>query len=428
MSGTTRRAVVTGLGIVSPVGIGADPAWEALVAGRSGIDRITLFDTAPFEVDVAGEVKGFKPTAYMDAKDARRHDRSTHFAVAATGEALRHAGLLGDDGHVTSDVDADRFGMVFGTGIGGIGILLEGQVTLMERGPRRVSPFMLPHMLPDSPSGQVAIQYGIRGHNMAVVSACATGGHAIGEAMEAIVRDQADIMLGAGTEAPLVPLAFAGFGQMRALGTPKDPDTGAYAPPMASRPFDATRDGFVVAEGSAVLVLEELQHALARGARPIAEVVGYGSSADAFDMAAPAERGEGNQRAMRAALARAGMTPSDVDYINPHGTSTPLNDRFETMAIRAVFGQHADRLAVSSTKSMTGHAMGAAGAIETFVCVKTIETGCVPPTINYRHPDPECDLDYVPNEARAMDVRVALSNSMGLGGHNSTVIVRQYEA
>jgi beta-ketoacyl-acyl-carrier-protein synthase II len=422
-----RRAVVTGLGIVSPVGIGADASWDALLGGRSGIDTITLFDTAPFEVDVAGEVKGFEATDYMEAKDARRHDRSTHFAVAATGEALRHAGLLGDDGHVTSDVDADRFGMVFGTGIGGIGLLIDGQITLMERGPRRVSPFMLPHMLPDSPSGQVAIEYGIRGHNMAVVSACATGGHAVGEAMEAIVRGQADLMLGAGTEAPLLPLAFAGFGQMRALGTPKDPDTGEYAPPMASRPFDATRDGFVVAEGSAVLVLEELEHARARGATPIAEVVGYGSSADAYDMAAPAERGEGNQRAMRAALARAGMQASDVQYINPHGTSTPLNDRFETMAIREVFGDHADRLAVSSTKSMTGHAMGAAGAIEAFVCVKTIETGCIPPTINYRHPDPECDLDYVPNEARAADVRVALSNSMGLGGHNSSVIFRRFE-
>jgi len=422
-----RRAVVTGLGIVSPVGIGADASWDALVGGRSGIDTITLFDTTAFEVDVAGEVKGFEATDYMEAKDVRRHDRSTHFAVAATGEALRDAGLLGENGHVTGDVNADRFGMVFGTGIGGIGLLLDGQVTLMERGPRRVSPFMLPHMLPDSPSGQVAIQYGIRGPNMAVVSACATGGHAIGEAMESIVRGQADIMLGAGTEAPLVPLAFAGFGQMRALGTPKDPDTGEYSAPMASRPFDATRDGFVVSEGSAVLVLEELQHALARGARPIAEVIGYGSSADAYDMAAPAERGEGNQRAMRAALERAGIGPEAVDYINAHGTSTPLNDRYETMAIRDVFGEHADRMAVSSTKSMTGHAMGAAGAIEAFVCVKTVATGCIPPTINYRHPDPELTLDYVPNEARAADVRVALSNSMGLGGHNSTVIVRRFE-
>jgi beta-ketoacyl-acyl-carrier-protein synthase II len=423
---TARRVAVTGLGVVSPVGIGVEATWEALVAGRSGIADITLFDASPFEVRVAGEVKGFDATQYMDAKDARRHDRNTHFAVAATGEALRNAGLLGDDGRVTG-VDADRFGMVFGTGIGGIGMLLDGQQTLVERGPRRVSPFLLPHMLPDSASGQVAIQFGIRGHNMAVVSACATGGHAIGEAMEAIVRGQADLMLGAGTEAPLVPLAFAGFSQMRALGTPRDPDTGEYSAPMASRPFDATRDGFVVSEGAAVLVLEELEHALARGARPIAEVIGYGSSADAFDMAAPAAQGEGNQRAMRAALARAGIGPEEVDYINPHGTSTPLNDRYETMAIRGVFGEHADRLAVSSTKSMTGHAMGAAGAIEAFVCARVIETGCIPPTINYRHPDPELTLDYVPNQARAADVRVALSNSMGLGGHNSTVILRRFD-
>ena len=425
---TERRAVVTGLGIVSPVGIGADAAWEALTSGRSGIADITLFDATPFEVRVAGEVKDFDATRFMEPKEARRHDRNTHFAVAAAGEALRNAGLLADDGRVTDEVNADRFGMVFGTGIGGIGMLLDGQKTLDERGPRRVSPFLLPHMIPDAASGQVAIQYGLRGHNMAVVSACATGGHAIGEAMEAIVRGQADLMLGAGTEAPLVPLAYAGFSQMRALGTPKDPDTGEYSPPMASRPFDATRDGFVVAEGAAVLVLEELQHALARGVRPIAEVIGYGSSADAFDMAAPAERGEGNQRAMRAALARAGIGPEAVDYINPHGTSTPLNDRYETMAIREVFGTHADRLAVSSTKSMTGHAMGAAGAIEAFVCAKVIETGCIPPTINYRHPDPELTLDYVPNEARAAEVKVALSNSMGLGGHNSTVILRRFEA
>jgi len=422
-----RRVVVTGLGIVSPVGIGSEATWDALVSGRSGIADITLFDAEPFEVRVAGEVKDFDATRYMDGKDVRRHDRNTHFAVAATGEALRDAGMLGEDGLVNGEVDPDRFGMVFGTGIGGIGMMLDGYRTLLERGPRRVSPFMLPHMLPDSASGQVAIEYGIRGPNMAVVSACATGGHAIGEAMEAIVRGQADVMLGAGTEAPLVPLAFAGFGQMRALGTPQDPDTGEYSAPMASRPFDATRDGFVVSEGSAVLVLEELSHALARGARPVAEVIGYGSSADAFDMAAPAESGEGNQRAMRAALARAGIGPEAVDYINAHGTSTPLNDRFETMAIRAVFGEHADRLAVSSTKSMTGHAMGAAGAIEAYVCAKVLATGCIPPTINYRHPDPELTLDYVPNEARSAEVRVALSNSMGLGGHNSSVILRRYE-
>ena len=425
---SVRRAVVTGLGVVSPVGIGSEATWDGLVSGRSGIADITLFDASAFDPHVAGEVKDFDATRLMDAKDVRRHDRNTHFAVAATGEALRDAGLLGENGRVNGDVDADRFGMVVGTAIGGIGLILDGHQTLLERGARRVSPFMLPHMLPDSASGQVAIQYGIRGPNMAVVSACATGGHAIGEAMETIVRGQADIMLGAGTEAPLLPLAFAGFGQMRALGTPKDPDTGAYDPAMASRPFDATRDGFVVSEGSAVLVIEELDHARARGARPVAEVVGYGLSADAYDMVAPAERGEGAQRAMRAALARAGIGPEAVDYINAHGTSTPLNDRFETMAIRDVFGEHADRLLVSSTKSMLGHAMGASGAIEAYVCAKVLETGCIPPTINYRHPDPELTLDYVPNEARAADVRVALSNAMGLGGHNSSIILRRLEA
>jgi beta-ketoacyl-acyl-carrier-protein synthase II len=423
-----RRAVVTGVGVVSPVGIGADVAWEALVAGRSGIGDITHFDASAFPIRVAGEVKGFVATDHMDSKDARRHDRNTHFAVAATGEALRNAGLLGPDGRLDpAQVDGDRFGMVFGTGIGGIGLISDGVRTLLERGPDRISPFQLPNMLPDSASGMVAIQYGLRGHNMAVVSACATGGHAVGEAMEAIVRGQADLMLGAGTEAVIVPLGLAGFSQMKALGTPIDPDTGAYDPTIASRPFDATRDGFVVSEGSAVLVLEELGHALARGATPLAEVIGYGSSADAFHMAAPAERGEGNQRAMRAALARAGIGPEEVDYINAHGTSTPLNDKFESIAIEEVFGGHARRLAISSTKSMTGHMMGAAGAFEAFACVKSLQTGCIPPTINLRHPDPELTLDYVPNTARQADVRVALSNSMGLGGHNSTVIIRRYE-
>ncbi len=425
---TARRAVITGLGVVSPVGIGSDATWDNLVNGRSGIADITLFDTSQYDIHVAGEVKGFDAGAYMDAKDARRHDRNTHFAVAATGEALGAAGLLDADRRLDpAAADPDRFGMVFGTGIGGIGMISDGLKTLMERGPGRISPFLLPHMIPDAASGMVAIQYGLRGPNMAIVSACATGGHAIGEAMEAIVRGQADLMLGAGTEAVVVPLALAGFSQMKALGTPIDPDTGAYDPAAASRPFDATRNGFVVAEGSAVLVLEELEHAKARGATPIAEVIGYGSSSDAYHMAAPAERGEGNQRAMRAALARAGIGPEAVDYINAHGTSTPLNDRYETLAIESVFGEHAKALAVSSTKSMTGHLMGAAGALEGFVCAKVLETGCIPPTINLRHPDPELTLDYVPNVARQADVRVALSNSMGLGGHNSTVILRRYE-
>jgi beta-ketoacyl-acyl-carrier-protein synthase II len=427
---TARRAVVTGLGVVSPVGIGADASWEALIAGRSGIADITAFDTTDYPIHIAGEVKGFDATQYLDAKDARRHDRNTHLAVAAAGEALRDAGLLNGEGKVDpGQADPDRFGMVVGTGIGGIGMISDGILTLANRGIDRVSPFLLPHMIPDAASGMVAIQYGIRGHNLAVVSACATGGHAIGEAMEAIVRGQADLMLGAGTEAVVVPIALAGFSQMKALGSPIDPDTGEYNPEIASRPFDATRNGFVVSEGSAVLVLEELDHALARGVTPLAEVIGYGSSADAFHMAAPAERGEGNQRAMRDALARAGIGPEEVDYINAHGTSTPLNDRYESVAIEEVFGDHARTgLAISSTKSMTGHMMGAAGAFELFTCVKAVATGCIPPTINLRHPDPELTLDYVPNQARQADVRVALSNSMGLGGHNSTVIVRRYEA
>jgi 3-oxoacyl-[acyl-carrier-protein] synthase II len=426
---TARRVVVTGIGVVSPVGIGAGVAWDALVAGRSGVADITLFDTTDYPIHVAGEVKGFDATQYMDPKDARRHDRNTHFAVAAAGEALRDAGLLTAQGMLdASQADPDRFGMIVGTAIGGIGLITDGLATLRERGPSRISPFLLPHMIPDAASGMVAIQYGIRGPNMAVVSACATGGHAIGEAMETIVRGQADLMLGAGTEAVIVPIAFAGFGQMKALGSPIDPDTGAYDPTIASRPFDATRDGFVVSEGCAVLVLEEFGHAAARGVTPIAEVIGYGSSSDAFHMAAPAERGEGSQRSMRSALARAAIRPEAVDYINAHGTSTPLNDRYESVAISAVFGAHATRLAVSSTKSMTGHMMGAAGAFEAFVCARVVQTGCIPPTINYRHPDPELTLDYVPNTARQTDARVALSNSMGLGGHNSTLILGRVEA
>ena len=426
---TARRVVVTGIGVVSPVGIGADVSWDALVAGRSGIADITLFDTTDYPIHVAGEVKDFDVAQYMDGKDARRHDRNTHFAVAASGEALRDAGLLNADGRLdTSQADPDRFGMIVGTAIGGIGMIADGLATLRDRGPDRVSPFLLPHMIPDAASGMVAIQYGIRGPNLAVVSACATGGHVIGEAMETIVRGQADLMLGAGTEAVIVPIAFAGFGQMRALGTPIDPDTGAYDPTIASRPFDATRNGFVVSEGASVLVLEELEHARARGVTPIAEVIGYGSSSDAFHMAAPAEKGEGSQRSMRAALERAGIGPEKVDYINAHGTSTPLNDRYESAAISAVFGEHASKLAVSSTKSMTGHMMGAAGAFEAFVCARVVQSGCIPPTINLRHPDPELTLDYVPNEARQTDSRVALSNSMGLGGHNSTLILGRVDA
>jgi beta-ketoacyl-acyl-carrier-protein synthase II len=429
MSANGRRAMVTGLGVVAPVGIGNQAAWDNLVAGRSGIRDVTIADLSEQEIRVGGEVPDFDPTLEMDPKDVRRHDRATQMAVAASAEALRDAGLINGSSQILPDeADPDRIGMVFGSGCGGVSILLENAKKYWDVGANRVSPWTIPHMLVDSPSGMVAIQFGIRGPNTAVVSACATGSHAIGEAAETIIRGQADLMLGAGTEAALVPLAFAGFGQMRALGTPIDPDTGEYVPSIASRPFDATRNGFVIAEGCAVLVLEELQHALARGARPIAELVGYGSAADAFHMAAPPERGEGSQRSMRWALERGGIDPTEVDYINPHGTGTPLNDLAETQAIEAVFGDHARKMAISSTKSMTGHMMGAAGAFEGWASVKVLDTGWIPPTINLNHPDPALTLDYVPHVARQADVKVALSNSMGLGGHNGTIIFRKYEA
>jgi 3-oxoacyl-[acyl-carrier-protein] synthase II len=424
---TGRRAVVTGFGVLSPVGLGADANWEGLIAGRSGITDITQFDTTDYDIHVAGEVKGFEATEHMDARDVRRHDRNTHFAVAAAGEALRHAGLLNDGGQLdATQADPDRFGMVVGTSIGGIGMISDGVLTLDKRGPDRVSPFLIPHMIPDAASGMVAIQYGIRGPNMAIVSACATGGHAVGEAMESIARGQADVMLGAGTDAVVVPLAIAGFGQMRALGTPVDPDTGEYNPAIASRPFDATRNGFVVSEGCTVLVLEELEHAKARGAMPIAEVIGYGSSADAVHMVAPAEKGEGNQRAMRAALERAGLEPSAVDYINAHGTSTDVNDKVESLAIKTVFGEHAYKVPVSSTKSMLGHLIAAAGATELIICLMAIRDNVLPPTINYDTPDPECDLDYIPNAAREARCDVAVSNSFGFGGQNISLIVGRF--
>ncbi|HEX9739115.1 MAG TPA: beta-ketoacyl-ACP synthase II [Candidatus Limnocylindria bacterium] len=429
MSANGRRAMVTGLGVLAPVGIGNETAWENLVAGRSGIRDVTIADLSDQDIRVGGEVPDFDPNKEMDAKDVRRHDRATQMAVAASAEALRDAGLINGNSQILpEEANPDRIGMVFGSGCGGVSILLENAKRYWDVGANRVSPWTIPHMLVDSPSGMVAIQFGIRGPNTAVVSACATGSHAIGEAAETIIRGQADLMLGAGTEAALVPLAFAGFGQMRALGTPIDPDTGEYVPSIASRPFDATRNGFVIAEGCAVLVLEELEHALARGARPIAELVGYGSAADAFHMAAPPEHGEGSQRSMRWAMERGGIDPTEVDYINPHGTGTPLNDLAETQAIEAVFGDHARKLAISSTKSMTGHMMGAAGAFEGWASVKVLDTGWIPPTINLNHPDPALTLDYVPHVARQADVKVALSNSMGLGGHNGTIIFRKYEA
>src|ERR687886_1213953 len=409
-----RRVVVTGLGAVTPVGNSVPEAWDNLLAGCSGIDTISLFDPSGFGVRIGGEVKNFKPEEHISSKDLRHMDRSARFALVAAKEASADAGL-----DMAAEC-AERVGVVFGTAAGGVEKVLLQQQILLERGPDRVSPMFLPHFLPDSASGLVAITLGAEGPNMAVASACATGSHAVGEALKTIARDDADVMPAGGTEASILPVIFGGFINMRALSSRND------EPQKASRPFDARRDGFVISEGAAVLVLEELEHALARGAKIYCEVAGYGSGNDAFHMVQPKDQGAGAAKVMRSALRDAarngGLAPDDVGYINAHGTSTPYNDRFETAAIKDVFGDHARRLTVSSTKSMTGHMFGAAGALEALACVKAIQTGCLPPTINYEHPDPECDLDYVPNTARKRRIDVALTNSMGFGGHNSTLI------
>jgi 3-oxoacyl-[acyl-carrier-protein] synthase II len=413
-----RRVVVTGLGAVTPVGNSVPETWTNLLAGCSGIDAISLFDTSRFAVRIGGEVKNFKPEDHISSKDLRHMDRSAKFALVAAKEANADAGL-----DVAAEC-AERVGVVFGTAAGGVEKVLSQQQILLERGPDRVSPMFLPHFLPDSASGLVAITLGAEGPNMAVASACATGSHAVGEALKTIARDDADVMLAGGTEASILPVIFAGFINMRALSARNDD------PKRASRPFDAERDGFVISEGAAVLVLEEAAHALRRGARIYCEVVGYGSGNDAFHMVQPKDQGAGAAKVMRAALRDAGrnsgLEPGDVGYINAHGTSTPYNDRFETAAIKDVFGEHARQLTVSSTKSMTGHMFGAAGALEALACAKAIETGWLPPTINYEHPDPECDLDYVPNKARRWTPSAAMSNSFGLGGHNATVIFRPF--
>jgi 3-oxoacyl-[acyl-carrier-protein] synthase II len=414
-----RRVVVTGLGAVSPVGNCVGDAWSNLLGGCSGIDTITLFDPAGFEVRIGGEVKNFKAEEHIASKELRHMDRGSKFALVAAKEAFADSAV--DMGREC----AERVGVIFGTAAGGVEKMLAQQKILLERGPDRVSPMFLPHFLPDSASGLLAIMLGAEGPNMAVASACATGSHSVGEAFKTIQRDDADVMLAGGTEASILPVIFAGFINMRALSARNDD------PKAASRPFDADRDGFVISEGAAVLVLEEAQHAEERGARIYAEVVGYGSGNDAWHMVQPRDQGAGAAKVMRAALRDAqrtcGLLASDVGYINAHGTSTPYNDRFETAAIKDVFGEQAARLAVSSTKSMTGHMFGAAGAMEALVCVKALETGWLPPTINYRTPDPECDLDYVPNEARQWTPTAAMSNSFGLGGHNSSVVFRTHQ-
>jgi 3-oxoacyl-[acyl-carrier-protein] synthase II len=408
-----RKVVVTGLGAVTPLGNDARSTWRAAVEGRSGIDWIRAFDASAFPVRVAAEVKGFDVVGVVSPKEARRLERNVLLAVAAAREAVEDAGLNG--------FDPTRVGVVLGSAIGGVVGIAEQTEVLRGRGPERVSPHFLPNVLVDSASGQVAIELGIRGPNYAVVSACATGSHAVGEAAELIKRGDADAVLAGGTESCIHPLILAGFCAMRGLAAEEE------HPPHASRPFDATRAGFVMGEGACVLLLEDLDSARARGADIYAEVLGYGASNDAHHMAQPDPDSVGVSEMMRAALKRSGVEPEQVGYINAHGTSTPLGDAAETRAIKDVFGDHAYKLAVSSTKSMTGHCFGAAGAIEAMMCVLTLKEGVLPPTINYVNPDPDCDLDYVPNEARRVQVDVALSNAMGLGGHNGCVLLGRVE-
>ncbi|MBX6771670.1 MAG: beta-ketoacyl-ACP synthase II [Chloroflexi bacterium] len=410
-----RRVVVTGVGMVTPLGHTAASTWEALLAGRSGAGPITRFDASAFETRIACEVKDFDPGRYLDRKEARRMDRYTHFAIAATAEALQDAHL-----RITPE-NADDIGIIVGSGIGGIETLSQQFQVYFEKGPSRLSPFLCTMMIGNMAAGHASIVFGMRGPNYGTVSACASGAHAIGAAFETVRRGAASVMLAGGAEAPVVPIGIGTFNSMRALSTRND------EPEKASRPFDRDRDGFVIGEGAGILVLEELEHARSRGAHIYGEVVGYGATADACHVTAPAEGGAGAARAMLAALREAGLHPDDVDYINAHGTSTPLNDKAETSAIKAVFGKRAWDIPVSSTKSMTGHLLGAAGAVEAIICLLAIRDSIVPPTINLENPDPDCDLDYVPNVARRHRVRVALSNSLGFGGHNATLILRAFD-
>ena len=408
-----RRVVVTGLGAVTPIGLDARSTWAAAVAGRSGVDWIRAFDASEFPVRIAAEVKEFDPAAVVGPKEARRLERNVVFAVAAAREAWADAGVEG--------VDPARAGILVGSAVGGAIGVVEQAMVLRDRGLGRVSPWFIPSTLVDSASGQIAIDLGLRGPNYAPVSACASGSHAVGEGAETIKRGDADVILAGGTEAGIHPLYLAGFCAMRGLVAEEEDPT------RASRPFDATRAGFVMGEGACVMVLEELERARARGATIYAEVLGYGTSNDAHHMAQPDPESVGVAEMMRAALLRSGVEPERVGYINAHGTSTPQGDLAETNAIKAVFGEHAYGLAVSSTKSVMGHMFGAAGAVEAMMCVLALHEGVLPPTINYRSPDPECDLDYVPNEAREAQVDVALSNAMGLGGHNACVVFRRWD-
>ncbi len=409
-----ERIVITGIGVISPFGDGVAPFWDALIHGKNGIGKVSLFDASELNCQVAAECKNFDATKYMDPKEVKRSDRYTHFAVAAAKLAMQDAGLN------ESNLIPERFGVLIGSGVGGMDTIETQARAFIERGPRRVSPFMIPNLLANMSSGVVAIALGAKGVNFSVVSACATGTHAIGEALLHLQAGREDVILAGGSEAAVTPLAFAGFCAMKAMATNFNDE-----PQRASRPFDADRCGFVMGEGAGVIALERYDHAVARGAHIYCEISGYGATCDAYHITSPDIEGRGLSQCLERTLEDANLNPEDVDYINAHGTSTPYNDKFETAAIHKVFGEHAKKLMVSSTKSMTGHMLGAAGAIEAAVCAKTIETGIVPPTINYEHPDPDCDLDYVPNVARESDVKVAISTNLGFGGHNGALLFKK---
>jgi 3-oxoacyl-[acyl-carrier-protein] synthase II len=405
-----RRVVVTGIGMISPLGVGNEPTWNGLVEGRSGIGRITKFDASAFTCQIAGEVKGFEPEQWMEKKEVKKSDTFIHYAMAAAEMAVKDAALD------FPNCNGERFGVIVGSGIGGLPLIEEMHSKMLERGPSRISPFFIPGLIVNLAAGQISIRYGCQGPSSAPATACATGAHAIGDAFKVIQRDDADIMFAGGSEAVICKLAVGGFGAMRALSLRND------EPERASRPWDLNRDGFVIGEGAGILVLEELEHAKNRGATIYCEISGYGMSSDAHHITSPAEDGGGMIRVMKSALRDAQLNPSDIDYINAHGTSTSVGDMTETVAIKGVFGADAYKVAVSSTKSMTGHLLGAAGGLEAAVAAMTIKTNVIPPTINYETPDPACDLDYVPNTAREMKVTHVMSNSFGFGGTNATLI------
>ena len=410
----TDRVVVTGIGLVTPVGLNSESTWNSLVEGRSGIDYISLFDAEGYESRIAGEVDDFDASAALGRKEAKRLDRFSQFACVAALEALEHANLN------MEKEDADRVGVLIGSGVGGIITISDQHKILLKRGPKRVSPFLVPMMLGDMASGQVSMMIGAKGPNFSTVSACATGADSIGEALEMIRRGRADVVIAGGTEAAICEIGVAGFNSCMALSTRNEDPQGA------SRPFDSDRDGFVLGEGAGLLVLESLEHAEKRGANILAEMSGYGASSDAHHVTQPHPDGEGAARAMKWAVEDAGITPDKVDYINAHGTSTPLNDKYETIAMKRMYGDHAYKLAISSTKSMTGHLLGAAGAIEAAFTVLAIKNDIVPPTINIENPDPDCDLNYVPNTAKKQAVNVAMSNSLGFGGHNASLVFERF--